>query len=181
MKTWQRDFDWSNRYLDAIRNIVGPRLLQPASLEQDRQEATDMVVLMGKDMRIACRVRRPEYRKLQYMRQFTLRSWRASGVQTDLDKIISGWGDWMFYGFATDATTINPWIIVNLHSFREHLIRHVKYNPPLRTGTQSNNDGTTKFRWYDIDSFPGEPPLLIAEERAQESKPVNVPGQELLF
>ena len=74
---WQGDKDWSDRFIPEIRRIVGPRLLVPSSLEVDRTQAVDLVVLRGRDMTLACRVRRPGF--LAYKDQFTIRCHRDSG------------------------------------------------------------------------------------------------------
>ena len=54
----QRVLEWSDIFLPQIKKIVGPLLLEPASFELDASEATDLVVLKARDMRIGCRVRR---------------------------------------------------------------------------------------------------------------------------
>lgn len=155
----KNDWNWSDQFMPVIRSIVGPHLLEPASLEIDRTRAADLVVLRAKNLMIACRVRRP-VRSAEYLNQFTLRSRRDSGARTELDKIIDGWGDWMFYGFAASDTgaALERWYLIDLHSFRSHLIR----NPSqLKTGEQRNGDGTC-FRWFDFQSFPQSPAILIS-------------------
>ena len=47
------DRRWSDQYLPQIRAIVGPRLLVPSSLERDRNEGADLVVLTGRNVTIA--------------------------------------------------------------------------------------------------------------------------------
>lgn len=160
---YSRDRDFSDRFIPQITTIVGPHLLCPASFEQDCREACDLTILRGRDMTIACRIRRPGY--LKFARQFTIRSERETGAKTELQKIIEGFGDWLFYGHATaDFSSIVPWMLINLSAFRAHLILNLK---TIRRGDQPNGDGT-HFRFYDVDSFPADPPLLIAERRLED-------------
>lgn len=152
---------WSDKFVPKMRELIGPYLLVPSTLEQDTKQAADLVVLRGRDMTIACRVRRPGFTE-RYPRQFTLRSKLDSHVMTEFRKIVYGWGDWMFYGHSTGTNSdIQPWFLIDLCAFRAHLVQDV-YLKRLRQGQGDNGDGT-KFQWFDIDSFPAEPPLLVAE------------------
>jgi hypothetical protein len=162
---YSNDRAFSDRFVPQIRTIVGPYLLCPASLEQDRHEACDLTILRGRDMMIACRIRRPGYDN--FARQFTIRSEREEGAKTELQKIIEGFGDWLFYGHAaSDLSSIVRWMLIDLSSFRAHLILNLK---TIRRGDQRNPDGTW-FRWYEVDSFPADPPLLIAEHVPEEDE-----------
>lgn len=166
LKVVKKDWDWSNLFLPVIRSLVGPHLLESASLDVDRKRAADLVVMRAKNLMIACRVRRP-VKRAEYLNQFTLRSRRESGAKTELGKIVDGWGDWMFYGIAANETDskLARWYLIDLHAFRAHLIRN---QSRLLTGEQSTRDGTC-FRWFDIQSFPKEPAILIASS-IQERK-----------
>lgn len=157
MNTWQTDKAWSDRFIPEIRQIVGPRLLVPSSLEVDRTEAADLVILRGRDMTLACRVRKPGF--LQYRNEFTVRCKRDSGAKTELEKITEGWGDWMFYGHANDRQDgFALWWLLDLSAWRAHLIRD---KGCVVRGTKPNGDGT-HFAWFDITSFKGDPRLVIA-------------------
>ncbi|MEM6277597.1 MAG: hypothetical protein AAF714_11685 [Pseudomonadota bacterium] len=52
---------WSDQYLPEIRRLVGPHLLKPAPEDLDTKQATDLMLLDARDMRLAARVRRPGY------------------------------------------------------------------------------------------------------------------------
>ena len=56
MRTYRDDRDLSDRFLPAIKRIVGPYLLEESSAKVDQNEAADLV-LVAQDVRIACRVR----------------------------------------------------------------------------------------------------------------------------
>jgi hypothetical protein len=136
-------------------------LLDGAAPELDRTEATDLIVLHARDMRIAARVRRYGYFE-RHGYEFTLRAKRNTGAKTELSKIVEGWGDWLFYGHADQAETIIAhWMIVDLHAFRAALIRRAANGARVLCGDKSNGDGT-QFKWFDVRSFPSHPPILIA-------------------
>ncbi len=152
---------WSDRFLPEIKRIVGARLLQTAPDMLDWRQATDLVMMDGKDLRIAARVRRHGYADC-YPFDFTIRSRLSSGAETELSKIVNGHGDWMFYGHANPTETgFDRWWLIDLRAFRAGLIRHVHNGYPIRYGNKVNPDGT-QFKWFDIRSFPAEPPLVVA-------------------
>lgn len=176
--SYKDDREFSDRYLPELKTLIGPRLLVPSSLEQDTKEASDLVVLRARDMMIACRLRRPGYAD-KYPREFTIRSRRDSGMKTELAKITEGWGDWFFYGHvATDLRSIALWWLIDLSSWRAHLIRDGERPVKrLRHGERANGDGTF-FHWFKIDSFPPDPPLLIAQS-VMEPPPTPLTASEI--
>ncbi|KAA9010156.1 hypothetical protein [Histidinibacterium aquaticum] len=152
---------WSDRFIPEIRRIVGAHLLDVAADPFDMHQATDLMVLDGRDLRIAARVRRPGYAD-RYPFQFTIRSQVPSGAETELAKIVNGAGDWLFYGHS-DASErhIERWWLIDLRAFRAALIRQSANGLRIASGDKSNPDGT-RFKWFDIRSFPQEPPLVLA-------------------
>ena len=161
------NWDWSLQWLPQIRQIVGPLLLQQAPLEIDRKQATDLLVLNARDMRIAARVRRNEYFE-SFWPQFTIRCQLESGTETELSKIVNGWADWFFYGFADEGNNSIPhWFVIDLDAFRAALIRNSAHK--IYCGTQPNYDGSY-FKWYDLRSFPEKPPLLIAASESMTER-----------
>ena len=156
MNWWQSDKDWSDRFIPEIKQIVGPHLLVPSNLIEDQKQATDLKVLVARNLTIACRVRRPHYYP-KYKSEFTIRYARDSGAKTEYQKLKDGWGDWMFYGFSDKPEkSLIFWCLLNLESWRE---QHDK--PWIRSGTTPNGDGTY-FKWFDVRSFKSNPPLVIA-------------------
>ena len=152
---------WSDRFLPEIKRIVGPQLMQVAPDMLDWHEATDLLTIDCKDVRIAARVRRHGYAD-RFPNDFTVRTQTASGVPTELAKIVNGHGDWMFYGHANaSGTGLESWWLIDLKAFRAALIRHRQNGHPLRFGDKKNPDGTA-FKWFDIRSFPEEPRLVVA-------------------
>jgi len=183
------DREWSDRFIPELRRLIGPYLLQPSTVDEDQHQATDLVVLKARDMTIACRVRRSEYRQ-RYIGQFTLRSRRDNGTKTEFRKIVEGWADWMFYGFHTGTgTAIAPWYLINLTTFRAHWIDEGwRKERRIKWGTVPNGDGTW-FAWFQINTFPPAPPLLIASSDAVADVPpapqmltaADIPFQGTLF
>ncbi|KVS50670.1 hypothetical protein WK39_27805 [Burkholderia cepacia] len=152
--SYRDDRTWSDAYLPAIRMIVGPHLLVPAPLELDQTQATDLIVLKAQNITVAARVRRPEYAS-RFPFDFTIRCRRDSGAETELSKILHGWADWMFYGFAnpTDAGTIAHWHLIDLDAFRFELAR-LGYQHGWRVACEEhdNHDGT-HFMAFDVRRF----------------------------
>lgn len=155
--SYQGDRDWSDGFIPALRYIVGPLLVEPSSLVQDQEQAADLVVFTARSVTIACRVRRPGYSEM-YPYDFTIRSWRPTGVKTELAKINEGWGDWFVYAHANpDELNLDRWMVLDLDVFRSAWAndRRVQLAPerPNRT------DGT-KFRAFDVRWFA--PDIVIA-------------------
>ena len=157
-RTYQTDKQWSDRFIPIIRRIVGPHLLEPSPLEIDQGEATDLMLLTGKDMRIGARVRKHGFAD-RYPYEFTIRSSRPSGAKTELKKLTGGWCDWLFYGHEASANSleIDPWWIINLDSWRDQMIWSKRTAGASKE--MSNSDGV-KFRAFDIRKF--DPDILIA-------------------
>ncbi|MEM1156002.1 MAG: hypothetical protein AAGI44_17845 [Pseudomonadota bacterium] len=161
MNCYSVNRSWSDRFLPEIKRIVGAHLLRAAPDPNDWHEATDLMMLDAKDIRIAARIRRPGYAE-RYPNQITIRSHIPSGGRTELNKIVDGKGDWMFYGHANAwQTGIDRWWLIDLSAFRAALIRHSLGGPQIRYGTRKNTDGTS-FAWFDVGSFPADPPLIVA-------------------
>ena len=70
--------------------------------------------------------------------------------------------DWLFYG-QSDASErgLAAWWLIDLRAFRAGLIRQATNGYPIRYGDKTNADGT-RFKWFDIRSFPPEPRLVVA-------------------
>lgn len=154
MSAYDIDRQWSDKFIPAIKSIVGPLLLEPSPFDVDTKQATDLIVLNARDKMIAARVRRSGYAD-RYPYEFTIRAKRDSGARTELEKIVDGFADWMFYGHADGSTSgISRWMVINLAALRAALIR--KKAPYLK---QSNGDGT-HFIAFDIRNLPQD--CLIA-------------------
>lgn len=111
-----------------------------------------MVLTLG-PARIACRIRDDSYRA-RYGHEFTLRSSLPSGGRTELSKVIEGWGDYFFYGFA-DENRLTQWFIGDLKAFRLWLARTIADNGGKMPGEcRRNHDGSSAFRIFDKNAIP---------------------------
>lgn len=160
MKDWERDKKWSDIFIPEIKQILGLHLIGEPDASEDQERNTDLIVLKLDAVRIACRVRTPEYLELyDYANEFTIRSGRPSGVKTELTKVIEGWGDYMFYGFSNKAEDrLAKWSLLDLKSFRISFMRMAMAGKVPKQ--VPNKDGSSHFIPFKIASFPDE--LVIA-------------------
>ena len=160
MSDWQDDKRWSDRFIPQIREIVARRLILEAPLEEDQQHNTDLIVLRSSAVRIACRVRRGQYAD-RYGDEFTIRTRRQQGSKTELAKILEGWGDVLFYGFA-DGDAIARWLLGDLDVFRAWYRDEVQRLPPgCPAGiVQTNGDHSSQFMAFKLGWLP--PEFIIA-------------------
>lgn len=171
---FESDFAWGRQFIPSVKGLLGPLLLGEANEERDQHEATDLIVLTARDMRIGVRIRRAKY--LSYAGQFTVRCSRPSGTRTEWAKILlHGWGDWLFYGFDTGDLAVDPWCVVDLHRLRGlHVQRGARalFADGL-CGKKPNADGSSEFIWFETRKivWPG---LLVAKS---ESWPVTFPEE----
>ena len=155
MKDWKKDKRWSDKFLPEIKQICGIYLIGEAPAEEDQQRNTDLIVLKMEAVRIACRIRRNEY-FVRYPDDITIRSDRPSGNVTELAKIISGWGDYMFYGFSDiKELKLCDWKLCDLKVFRTWFATKIIKNEGVLPGVEKNNyDGSSDFRAFDINKMP---------------------------
>ncbi len=133
-----------------VRAALGCLILQPATDFEDTKEATDLRVFDAKDVRIAVRIRRDKYRE-RYGHEITLRNTRPSGTPSETAKIISGWGHYLFYGFATDSGQLTQYVIINLNGVREWLWNSKE---ALAIFYQTNTDASSDFIAIPISDLP---------------------------
>lgn len=159
---FQQSFRWSNQWVRPICKIVGPYLLRQSTPWEDQKESTDLIVLRADGLRIAARVRQPGYD--QYADEITITCRRESGAQCEWHKMVmQDWGDWFFYGHATDLNAdfgiIQPWFLIDLSKARPFLRsqRWREWGP--------NKDSLGKRCWFypfkPHQDFPG---AIIARE-----------------
>ncbi|MBX6423797.1 hypothetical protein [Thermosulfurimonas sp. F29] len=108
----RRDWLWADRFVPHVQTILSSILAPVAPLSIDRDEATDFMVLESRGARVACRVRRfpRAERFFETMREeITLRAIRRN-CETELDKILQGHADFLFYAIAApDETDFASW------------------------------------------------------------------------
>jgi hypothetical protein len=160
LSDWENDKKWSDKYLTQIKSIIGQTFIQSAPIEEDQERNTDLIVFKMEPIRIACRLRREEYFK-RYQNEFTLRFGRPSGTKTELTKIVEGWGNFFFYGFADDNKIIY-WKIGDLNVFRLWFNRSlIKYNGSMPWKQITNSDNSSSFIIFEWDNLPKD--FVVAE------------------
>ncbi|MEM9432221.1 MAG: hypothetical protein AAGA32_22595, partial [Pseudomonadota bacterium] len=132
MNVYDTNRAWSDRYLPTIKQTIGRYLLETSPDPLDWHQATDLIMLDARDMRIAARIRRHGY-AARFPYDFTIRSRLPSGAETELAKIVDGKGDWLFYGHASaSGTGLDAWWLIDLRAFRAGLIRNAQNGYPIR-------------------------------------------------
>lgn len=153
---YEEDRNFTDRFEPLIRRICGEHLIVPATEAQDAKEATDLLCLDLSSVRIGCRVRTNQYWPT-YKNEFTIRSGRPSGTDTEMDKVLAGWGDYIFYGFSNqenDGSGFVQWFIGDFHVLRRELARKgLDGNSRIRFFQKHNSDGTS-FYVFDLGSMP---------------------------
>jgi hypothetical protein len=168
--SFDRDFDWQRALIPRVKQVLANYLIAEAPFEEDARHNTDLIVLKLDTVRVACRLRRADY-AIRYPDEFTIRSRRPSGAETELAKMLSGWGDYVFYGFADPAgTDLNGWVLGDLKVFR---IWHSRTLAALPAGKapgaeQRNGDSSSTFRAYRIDDLPGDFVVARVRPRVQQ-------------
>lgn len=160
----QADFDWQAALMPEVKRACGPYIMFEAPPEEDMKHNTDLMTVSG---RFSVRIREYEYlHQRNYSNEFTIRSSRQSGAQTELAKVISGWGDYIFYGFATpDKQGLAAWVLGDLKVFRRWFtFRICEMGGKLPGISCKNADGSSEFRAFTIDELP--PDFVIARVTA---------------
>lgn len=148
-RCWRDDKGWSDRFAPHIRCILGDLFFKAADDFEDQKHNTDfdMVFRSSDGVRVAARMRKQSGRWERYLLagEFTVRSTRPSGVDTELQKIRAGWGDFMFYGFAhEEGDHISNWVVLNLDGLRGELAAGLE----PRHRNKPNPDGSSTFNVY---------------------------------
>ena len=152
MRAWEKDKKLSDVYLDEIKQILGLHLIGEPPIEEDQERNTDLMVLKLDAVRVACRVRNDKYR-CGFGNEFTIRSSRPSGSITELRKLITGWGDYMFYGFG-DGVVLTQWHLLDLGVFRSTFSDMLyRGNSPMQINNKDNSSGFIAFK---IADFPND-------------------------
>jgi hypothetical protein len=172
MNGWEDDKRWSDRFMPQIKGLLGHALIVDAPMIEDQQRNTDLRVLKMRDVEIAVRLRRAEYQC--YRGQITMRSRRPSGMQTELAKVITGWGDYYWYGFAHAAEiAVEGWLIGDLDAFRIWHAREMHRNQGHPPGlVMRNHDRSADFTVYNAFAIPN---FIVATDM-QLAPPTTAPA-----
>ena len=146
------------RVLPVVKRILGEHLISAAPLAEDAEHNTDLIVLRLEAVRIGVRIRSANYwTKPDYRGDFTIRAGRPNGHKTELTKIVEGWGDYFFYGFATpDYNDLIAYVLGDLRVFRLWFNQRLAQLPRGQYPGQrlENGDGSSFFYAYKITDLP---------------------------
>ena len=118
----KKQWAWADKYMPQIEKILrsyGGHIMSIsiADEDMDMHEATDLVISISGNIKVALRVRDvktiPENR-----REWTIRSWLASGNDTEIHKLRKGFADWYLYGWVNGSTVVE-WMIIDLGAVRD--------------------------------------------------------------
>ncbi|MGA8474031.1 MAG: hypothetical protein WB681_03095 [Candidatus Cybelea sp.] len=97
----------------------------------------------------------------------TLRTTAKVGL-SELDKLISGYGDYLFYGFAadTDRPSLSRWLIVDLSRLRLYLHRCFREldSENIRYGWKTMRNGDS-FLWVDLSLVHPQSGIVVDRGR----------------
>jgi hypothetical protein len=168
--SWQKDKSWSDIFIPEIKRILTASLdlFGEAPEREDQEHNTDLIVLHTQDIRVACRIRRFEF-VAKYGNQFTIRNARPSGNKTEMAKIMEGWGQFMFYGFAAlDCSELHTWVIIDLRPFRkwlyDQMYLHKGVLPCVGGRAVQNKDTSSSFLAFNLDDIP--PEAIVARNKS---------------
>jgi hypothetical protein len=156
MSDWEQDKRWADKFMPEIKAILGVHLIGEPPIEEDMERNTDLISLLMQPVRIGVRMRRkPKNGGDSWEKEFTLRAGRPSGAKTELRKIIEGWGDYFFYGWAGDGPALGHWILGDLKAFRYWFAVQMSKGsvPGAKRGNHDGSSTFRVFRWGDIPGF----------------------------
>lgn len=160
LETYEQRRSFGDQFLTQVRKIVGPYLLRTSPFHKDVDEATDLVLLRGQTQDVAVRIRQHKYLD-RYPNDFTLRAKVRGPNQSEVKKILGGFGDLMFYGWAdSKGKRLADWMLLDLNNFR-HAMMGCDWRNEYQTGTKSNGDGTG-LRYFNVRSLPDD--VVIARK-----------------
>jgi len=176
MTQWKEDKRWSDRFIPEIKAIIGQHLIREAYTQEDQLENTDLICLTLASIRIACRIRRYQFYHA-YPDDFTIRSGRPGNTTTELAKILAGWGDYFFYGFANEAEDgLQAWLLGRLDVFREWY-PWAESNGQYCGELRINGDYSSCFKAFDLtivhSDFARE--FIVARDCLKEQIMTNSP------
>lgn len=150
LSNWEKDKKWSDKFIPEIKQVLSDVFIDAAPEYEDQRHNTDLMVLMFNPVRIACRIRTYQY-YINYPNDITIRKDRPSNADTEMVKLMSGYGDYMFYGFSNKSEdALCAWKLIDLKKFRLWVYTALLTNNGITPGTiKNNNDGSSSFYAFD--------------------------------
>jgi hypothetical protein len=151
-------WDWTRPYMPEVRRILGENLIQDAPIYADRNENCDLVI---PSVSVSVRLRHKKY-VYRYSQEITLRCTRPHNI-SELDKLLMGYGNVIFYGFTEDDSfSLCAWLIGDLQILRAWLLQQLRTTGELPGLVVANKDGSSHFRAFNLASLPAE--FIIARK-----------------
>ena len=140
-----KDKQLETKFSKIIKGILGNQFIVH-DIKMDETEGTDFLMFRANPFKIAVRLRR--YNAfLRYRNEFTIRYSRPSRVKTELQKIMEGLVDYLFYGFIDEQEkNIIQYFIGDLRVFR-----NINIQPKA---ILSNNPRDSDLAIYGLEQFP---------------------------
>jgi len=144
---YEENREFSDEFDCEIKSIFGCVFIRNATPKEDMKNATDYVFEI-KGNSIVSKMRNFSYLS-KYGNEFTLRSSTRCGInQSELEKILSGWGNYLFYGLCDkNKEKIIQWLIGDLDVFRQW------YKEKLKNGRKPGFECTNKKDGGKFTSF----------------------------
>ena len=167
---FQINKDWSEvfsleilRYLEAF---LYPYKFEKGTLEEDRHQCCDFKAV-GYELIIASRMR--DYKFYQkFSNDITISTKPSLDGKSELYKIMEGYGDYYFYGFATlDNLNILSWKIYDLNIFRSWAFKSA------REGTLPSENTDFHFIPFNTSLIPK---IIVAYGGKNEHNTLRLPA-----
>jgi len=133
MKEWEKDKERADRFFPEITAILKENAkhivnIAVAPPQKDTMQATDYIIKVESGD-VACRLR--WWSKYTINKEWTIRSKRDTGAETELSKLKKGWARWYLYGWIIEGK-ISSWMLIDLNQVRD---------------TKINSKGMLDFEW----------------------------------
>lgn len=155
MSSYEEDRAWADKFLPHQKEIAEKAIrVETAPIEEDLKRNTDLILrtvvpIRDREVRISARVRRHTY-AARFKDEFTIRLDRPSGVETEMPKLRSGYGDFTIYGFESEpgSDQMYPWFIANTAILRDYLNRGGYFK------VERNSDGSSRLAVVHLGDMP---------------------------
>lgn len=187
--TYLTDRQFADQFVSQQQWILGKYLLPSvfyavAPPEPDQKRATDFVCAFADPVRVLARVRSAvDYAR--YGNQITIRSHRDNGTETELSKVIKGYGSHLLYGFDDSAQPgrLRAFVLADLAVFRAWYAALTPFDSATLAYPKDipNGDGTW-FRAFRLSELPEGFVLgrhkMLRDDEVEGDNPLDLSGIE---
>jgi hypothetical protein len=167
---WETEKKRVDKFEPEIKRILGEVMIATADIRRDQEEATDLMVLDVHPFAVGCRVRRFKY-LAKYSHEFTIRRPLRPGMRSEIDKIVDGWCDYLFYGFAdVRDTSVVAWTILSLKVLRSMLIRNASLLRDPKYQRKNVGEDDHPFYVWPLSDPKVFPPELVVSRKQYNGK-----------